>query len=95
MKPARCFRDLASFSNRQKRLQQNRRYAVEIQNERFRTSLLVVLLAKPANAVLCSPPQMQFQDIFRNRVHRFAEEGPLWITRARLLALEWCANVEH
>jgi hypothetical protein len=33
MKPASCFRDLASFSNRQKRLQQNRRYAVEIQND--------------------------------------------------------------
>src|SRR5260370_31816326 len=32
MKPASCFRDLASFSNRQKRLQQNRRYAVEIHN---------------------------------------------------------------
>jgi hypothetical protein len=32
MKPARCFRDLASFSNRQKRLQQNRRYAVDIHN---------------------------------------------------------------
>jgi hypothetical protein len=30
MKPASCFRDLASFRNRQKRLQQNRRYAVEI-----------------------------------------------------------------
>jgi hypothetical protein len=30
MKPARRFRDLASFSNRQKRLQQNRWYAVEI-----------------------------------------------------------------
>src|SRR5258708_29944522 len=33
MKPARCFRDLASFRNRQKRLQQNRRYAVDIHNE--------------------------------------------------------------
>ena len=32
MKPASCFRDLASFRNRQKRLQQNRRYAVEIHN---------------------------------------------------------------
>jgi hypothetical protein len=32
MKPASCFRDLASFSNRQKRLQQNRRYAVKIHN---------------------------------------------------------------
>jgi hypothetical protein len=32
MKPASCFRDLASVSNRQKRLQQNRRYAVEIHN---------------------------------------------------------------
>ena len=32
MKPASCFRDLASFSHRQKRLQQNRRYAVEIHN---------------------------------------------------------------
>ena len=32
MKPASCFGDLASFSNRQKRLQQNRRYAVEIHN---------------------------------------------------------------
>jgi hypothetical protein len=32
MKPASCFRDLASFSSRQKRLQQNRRYAVEIHN---------------------------------------------------------------
>jgi hypothetical protein len=33
MKPASCFRDLASFSNRQKRLQQNRRYAVEIHSD--------------------------------------------------------------
>ena len=32
MKPASCLRDLASFSNRQKRSQQNRRYAVEIHN---------------------------------------------------------------
>src|SRR6266436_2687672 len=32
MKPASCFRDSAGFSNRQKRLQQNRRYAVEIHN---------------------------------------------------------------
>jgi hypothetical protein len=34
--PACCFRDLASFSNRQKRLQQNRRYAVEIQNDDYK-----------------------------------------------------------
>src|SRR4029077_7385197 len=32
MKSASFFRDLASSSNRQKRLQQNRRYAVEIHN---------------------------------------------------------------
>ena len=32
MKSVSCFRDLASVSNRQKRLQQNRRYAVEIHN---------------------------------------------------------------
>jgi hypothetical protein len=35
MKPASRFRDLASFRNRQKRLQQNRWYAVEIHNETF------------------------------------------------------------
>jgi hypothetical protein len=46
MKPASCFRDLASFSNRQKRLQQNRRYAVDIHNDVSKTGLLVVLLAK-------------------------------------------------
>jgi len=36
MKPASCFRDLTSFSNRQKRLQQNRRYAVEIHNDDYK-----------------------------------------------------------
>ena len=95
MKPASCFRDLASFSNRQKRLQQNRRYAVEIHNDGFRTRPLAVLLAKPTNAVLCSPPPIQFQDVFPNRVHRFAEKGPLWITRPMFLALELRANVDH
>src|SRR6266404_3307857 len=54
MKPASCFGDLASFSNRQKRLQQNRRYSVDIHNDDFGTRLLVVLLAKPTNVVLCS-----------------------------------------
>src|ERR1700730_15400641 len=49
MKPASCFGDLASFSNRQKRLHQNRRYAVDIHNDDFRTRLLVVLLTKPTN----------------------------------------------
>ena len=47
MKPASCFGNLASFSNRQKRLQQTPRYAVDIHNDDFRTRLLVVLLAKP------------------------------------------------
>jgi hypothetical protein len=42
-------------------LQQNRRYPVEIHNDDFRTRLLVVLLAKPPNAVLCSPQQIQFR----------------------------------
>jgi len=36
MKPASGFRDLASVSNRQKRLQQNRRYAVEIHNDDYK-----------------------------------------------------------
>jgi hypothetical protein len=36
MKPPSCFRDLAGFSNRQKRLQQNRRYAVEIHNDHYK-----------------------------------------------------------
>src|SRR5271155_1825366 len=61
MKPASCFGDLASFSNRQKRLQQKRRYAVDIHNDDFRTRLLVVLLAKPTNVVLCSRQQIQFR----------------------------------
>src|ERR1700730_12913070 len=61
MKPASCFRDLASIRNRQKRLQQNRRYAVDIHNDDFRTRLLVVLLAKSTNVVLCSRQQIQFR----------------------------------
>jgi hypothetical protein len=36
MKPASCFRDLAGFSNRQKGLQQNRRYTVNIHNDYYR-----------------------------------------------------------
>jgi hypothetical protein len=35
MKPASRFRDLAGFSNRQKRLQQNRGYAVDIHTDDF------------------------------------------------------------
>src|ERR1700733_4325072 len=54
MKPARCFRDLASFSNRQKRLQQNRRYAVDIHNGKILERLLVILLATRTNVVLFS-----------------------------------------
>jgi hypothetical protein len=36
MKPASRFRDLASFRNRQKRLQQNRRYAVEVHKDDYK-----------------------------------------------------------
>jgi hypothetical protein len=35
MKPASRFGDLASFSNRQKRLQQNRRYTANIHSDDY------------------------------------------------------------
>ena len=55
MKPASCFRDSAGFSNRQKRLQQNRRYAVKIHNGTIlETRLLLALLVKPTNVPLLS-----------------------------------------
>src|ERR1700720_2924351 len=47
MKPASCFGDLASFSNRQKRLQQNRRNAVDIHNDDFRTPHSVLPRFRP------------------------------------------------
>jgi hypothetical protein len=46
---AGCFRDLASLSNCQKRLQQSRRYAVDTHNDDFRSRLLIFLPAKPTN----------------------------------------------
>jgi hypothetical protein len=50
MKPASCFRDLASFSNRQKRLQQNRRYTVEIHNGTILERIFWCLFAKPSES---------------------------------------------
>src|SRR5260370_39039076 len=86
MKPASCFGDLASFSNRQKRLQQNRRYAVDIHNDDFRTRLLVVLLAKPTNVVLCSRQQIQF------RWYLYPRETLSWLPR-RIFPNIWWEHV--
>src|SRR5260370_42345057 len=58
MKPASCFRDLASFSNRQKRLQQNRRYEARIPLHALPQVLLPGGIFVQ-NSGLGSPPAME------------------------------------
>jgi hypothetical protein len=64
---------LASFSNRQKRLQQNRRYAVDIHNNDFRTYFLEKIIIPIAVFVVTTadPPEkieLVQQDIFEHLV---------------------------